>query len=386
MVDRTVDQVRDRLSVAARTMILMTETMGYMADSLDPLVLQPVPPPADLGGRELHRILNNDYMINNLQKRVRDLQKNIRGAQHFSLPLPPAPAVSAPPYPPTLTLLGPSRASAGCLKELQNLGTMTEVINTRQLEDVYKGVEKNTKALVDAAASTERAAASLEVMQRGFAASMAFDLIDKVTGLDLNIEFAGWQLWICEMAQTPGLWMLVNWGFCFLLVFALGAFMKNLKEKTLNFLSFEVLFNTKLDPLALKDYLDTKDLEVSDGQIRDGGQMTKSAIWDEDDEMIWEGAAPNLEIKYDAINGQRPCPSCSPFLVAVCCLVAGLLTRLDRFAGFLLTAQFNIDKKLSNKSEIELQIIFMEQLAGAGVVDWAVIDRFNETNLWEETE
>eukprot|EP01045_Picozoa_sp_COSAG04_P008076 COSAG04_NODE_440_length_14411_cov_40.575112_2_plen_121_part_00 len=113
--------------------------------------------------------------------------------------------------------------------------------------------------------------------------------------------------------------MLVNWGFCFLLVFGLGAFMKNLKEKNLNFLSFEVLFNTKLDPLALKvrfnpilirfnpilirfipiqseiirhiceqDYLDTKDLEVSDGQIRDGGQMTKSAIWDEDDEMIWE--------------------------------------------------------------------------------------------------
>ena len=40
MVDRTVDQVRDRLSVAARTMILMTETMGYMADSLDPLVVR----------------------------------------------------------------------------------------------------------------------------------------------------------------------------------------------------------------------------------------------------------------------------------------------------------------------------------------------------------
>ena len=67
-------------------------------------------------------------------------------------------------------------------------------------------------------------------------------------------------------------------------------------------------------------------------------------------------------------------------------LVRGLLTRPARSTGFLLTAQFNIDKKLSNKSEIELQIIFMEQLAGAGVVDWVVIDRFNETNLWEETE
>ena len=102
---RTVDQVRDRLSVAARTMILMTETMGYMADSLDPLVLQPVPPPADLGGRELHRILNNDYMINNLQKRVRDLQKNIRGPQH--------------PPPPQLTPLCPANAHASWLRPVR---------------------------------------------------------------------------------------------------------------------------------------------------------------------------------------------------------------------------------------------------------------------------
>jgi hypothetical protein len=31
------------------------------------------------GGKELHRILRNDFMIKNLQKRVRDLQKNLRG-------------------------------------------------------------------------------------------------------------------------------------------------------------------------------------------------------------------------------------------------------------------------------------------------------------------
>merc|ERR1711988_299598 len=99
---------------------------------LDPAILHPIPPPDDLGGKELHRILNNDYMVHNLQKRVRDLQKNIRG----------------------------------CLKELQN---------------VYKGVEKNTKALVDAAAANERAAASLGTMQVVFAASMAFDIVDKVT-------------------------------------------------------------------------------------------------------------------------------------------------------------------------------------------------------------
>ena len=318
----TVDQVRDRLSVAARDIVLMSETMGYMADSLDPGVLQPIPVPQDLGGKELHRILNNDYMIHNLQKRVRDLQKNLRGN----------------------------------LKELQNLGTMTEVINMKQLEDVYKGVEKNTKALVDAAAANERAAASLEIMQIVFAASMAFDIVDKVTGLDLNIEFADWQLWICtNVAQPPGMWFAVNVSWCFFMCFTLMKFMERLAESQLNFLTFEVLFNTKIDQLSLKDFLDTKDLEVSDGQLGGSGTL-KSAIWDEDDEMIWEGAAPHIEISYDATN------------------------------GFLLVGAFSVDKKMTTKTEAELQIIFISELAKHNVVDWGVIDQFEADNTWEATD
>jgi hypothetical protein len=42
-----VDKVRDRLSVAARDIILMTETMGAMADSLDKSVCKPLPMPKD---------------------------------------------------------------------------------------------------------------------------------------------------------------------------------------------------------------------------------------------------------------------------------------------------------------------------------------------------
>jgi len=34
-----------------------------------------------------------------------------------------------------------------------------------QVEDVVKGVEKNTKSLVDACAAKERASAALEIMQ-----------------------------------------------------------------------------------------------------------------------------------------------------------------------------------------------------------------------------
>ena len=115
---------------------------------------------------------------------------------------------------------------------------------------------------------------------------------------------------------------------------------------------FEIVFNTKIDKLKFKEYLDTKDLAVSDGQLGDGS-LLKSAVWDEDDESVWEGAPPHLEVAYDAQN------------------------------GFLLKAGFTIDKKLSTKSEIELQIIFMSQLVEAGVVSFDILETFERTNKWE---
>ena len=42
---------------------------------------------------------------------------------------------------------------------------MTDVINTKQLEDIFSAVEGNTKDLVVASAANKRASASLEVMQ-----------------------------------------------------------------------------------------------------------------------------------------------------------------------------------------------------------------------------
>ena len=46
--------------------------------------------------------------------------------------------------------------------ELLNLQQMTDVINTKQLEDVFKNVEANTKFLVDASAAGQRSAVSLQ--------------------------------------------------------------------------------------------------------------------------------------------------------------------------------------------------------------------------------
>ena len=300
----TVNKVRDRLSKAAREIILMKETLGYMADSLVPTVLHFPPEPTDLCGKELHKILGCRAIAHNLAKRVRDLQKNIEG----------------------------------CSNELSNLTRMTDVINTKQLEDVYRAVEKNTKALVDASAAKERASASLEIMQIVFAASMAFDLIDKFTALDLNIGLTSWQIWIQDyLIHPPGVWFLVNMSWCFFMCAMLKQLMNRLNDSSLNFLTFEVVLNREIDVKQLKEYLETRELEVSDAS-GDKNQTRKSAIWEEDDEVLWEGAAPKMEISYDATN------------------------------GFLLTAGFTIDRKNSNKSETELRDIFISQLEEHGAI------------------
>lgn len=66
-----------------------------------------------------------------------------------------------------------------------------------------------------------------------------------------------------------------------------------------------------------------------------------------------EGAPPHLEVSYDAAN------------------------------GYLLKVGFTIDRKASSKSEVELQIILMQQLIEAGVVDPGLIESFKKTSSWE---
>ena len=82
-------------------------------------------------GRKLHRILKIDSVAHETLVRVDDLDKLLDGAAN----------------------------------QLRNLQQTTDVINTRQLEDAYTGVEQNTKFLVAASAANERSSASLAIMQ-----------------------------------------------------------------------------------------------------------------------------------------------------------------------------------------------------------------------------
>lgn len=243
--------------------------------------------------------------------RVRDMQKNIEGAGN----------------------------------ELKSLTRMTEVINTKQLEDVYNAVEKNTKKLVDACKANERAAASLEVMQVVFAASMAFGLFDLATGLALNIDLTGWQIGIEEnLIHPPGAWFGVNILWMLMMCYGLLRLMSHLGDKSLNFETFEMVLNLPIDIDAFQEFLSEKDLDTADGVMAVGadGKLTgvnKTAIWQEEDEEIWEGASPKMEVSYDATN------------------------------GYLLLASFTVDRKNNKKTHSELKETLCDVLVHAGVME-----------------
>ena len=85
----------------------------------------------------------------------------------------------------------PTQLYLSSFHQLTTLQRMSDVINTKQLEDVFKNVESNTKYLVDASAANERSSAALDVMQVILAGSFAFDILDRLSGGTCLVRMMG---------------------------------------------------------------------------------------------------------------------------------------------------------------------------------------------------
>jgi hypothetical protein len=177
-----------------------------------------------------------------------------------------------------------------------------DVISVKQLEAVFRKIENNTKAMVDASAADERASASLEVMEIIFSASMGFDIMIRMFGIDQGIdtEAAEWHRWLlANVVWVPGAWFCMNMFWTFLICYTLKQYMGWLGEQATNFVQVERILKMPMDPEELENYLSTKSIEVSGG---DEARNTSVTTWTEEDEEIWGGAPPKITLTYDKIN------------------------------------------------------------------------------------
>jgi hypothetical protein len=301
-----IPKIRSMLNTASKDMILLQEVLTYLSESLQGM---DVPErPLDEAGGTLFKVLNLLNVKRDVSLRVEDLKKLVEGAQH----------------------------------ELTNLAAMTDVINTKQLEDVFKNVESNTKFLVDSSASNERASASLQVIQIILGGMFSFDIIDRISGGTMGLSTPWWvEQWINEpiVARIPFLWFAINILWMVLFCYGMIKVMRYFSDLGNGFLTLRVKVNAKISSEKMERYLSDKNIEVTDS-LEEQYIAIKKVAWQELDRALWAGGAPpKIEITYDVQY------------------------------GYLLSVLFYLDRKKSELDEDGLMRIFTATLAEHGVLE-----------------
>jgi len=195
---------------------------------------------------------------------------------------------------------------------LRTLQDASDVINTKQLEDVFKNVESNTKALVDAADATERGSRSLKLISNIFFGQFAFEVIDRLSGGSLNIAVPDWvDIRLKDpIIAIPGVWFVLNMLF-FTAFYFLGKYLQAYKLKEAEgSLTVRVKLNMRVDLEKLGAYIATRKILVMESAHHppsSGGRVHKVS-WAEDEGppgpdkkpvSVWGGNKfPEIEIIY----------------------------------------------------------------------------------------
>ena len=185
-----IQRIRDKLNDASRDIILLQEILEYLKESLDEMV--PPPMGEDRVSKRIYKVLDVPQMRTDIIMRCTDLVKLIHGANNTVSEISLLTCASS--HKVSFFFLNHSLVSlitvytflfplfSPTTQQLTTLQRMSDVINTKQLEDVFKNVESNTKYLVDASAANERSSAALDVMQVILAGSFCFDILDRLSG------------------------------------------------------------------------------------------------------------------------------------------------------------------------------------------------------------
>lgn len=172
----------------------------------------------------------------------------------------------------------------GAKYEVINLRQMAEVLNTSELEDIFKTVEGNTKVLADASLVVEKSGASLELIQLMLAGSFALALMDRLPGGTLNIEVPKWvETSFAKLVDVPMLFFLLSMVWMVLFISALIVY-KNRAVRKAEFgrrnVRVRVNKSIKLDPF--EKFLSDRELDK---------QESVSQLASEVRRVVWRDAA-----------------------------------------------------------------------------------------------
>uniref|UniRef100_K3WM40 Uncharacterized protein n=1 Tax=Globisporangium ultimum (strain ATCC 200006 / CBS 805.95 / DAOM BR144) TaxID=431595 RepID=K3WM40_GLOUD len=259
-------EIRNRLAVLSKEIIILEETLLYLKESLDEAIVPPEPP--EQAGRSLYERLQLGILANQLKRRVKDLHKNMAGARH----------------------------------ELGVLNEMAAIVSTERDFQQNEAIRMQTRSLCELQEINERTASTLLILQILLCGSLAFQILDRVTGTWTVID-TDWMKNFLEvmMYANPGLWFFFS-----MLIWAIvGAAMLYL----LHFMGFKskgviTIKIERKEAIFLKNltiFLSTKLLSDETHHFEGGVKIAK-VVWTEKDKKEWGGTPPTIELEYDEEN------------------------------------------------------------------------------------
>merc|ERR1711865_849657 len=140
--------------------------------------------PPEQAGRALYERLQIHELKGQVVRRVKDLKKNMNGAIH----------------------------------DLEVLRETSQIVSETRMFNLNEAIVYNTRNLCTLQDANERMSSSLEIMQVVLSGSLAFDILDRITG-DWTVVNTEWMRDFVEpmLRNTPLMWFLLNMAFWFIL-------------------------------------------------------------------------------------------------------------------------------------------------------------------------
>ncbi|DAZ96076.1 TPA: hypothetical protein N0F65_005854 [Lagenidium giganteum] len=258
--------IRDRLAVLSREIIMLEEILGYLKESLDEAIVPAEPP--EQAGRSLYERLQLGLLSNQLKRRVKDLYKNMAGARH----------------------------------ELSVLNEMATIVSTERDFLQNEAIRLQTRRLCELQETNERTASTLYLIQFLVCGSMAFQILDRVTG-SWTVVDTDWMKKFLEvmMYSNPSLWFFFSMFVWVIVVAIVIAFLNRMTFKRQGVITIKMERKVPINLRNLKDMLRSKLLDDETHHF-EGGIKVAKVVWTEKDKKEWGGSAPTIELEYDEEN------------------------------------------------------------------------------------
>ncbi len=189
----------------------------------------------------------------------------------------------------------------GTQEHLRGIAEITKVLNEKQFRRMQESLSRNTKSLEEVTKTSERSNMSLFILEIIMAGSLAFSIMNQLTGewsISEELEFKNS---LQKVFDTPGAWLgvsLLMWLFVAFLLLLLLHWIKKINSQVL---TIKFVFYRPCNIEKLESYLAQKTkVSFECEKFSDCSQIV--AFWQEKKVAHWHGCSPKIEISYDKTN------------------------------------------------------------------------------------